>query len=56
VLGPRLLRLVLLDHDEPVWSLVQRLQFNARFAMDPGDRLLEGRDHLGAVLEDGEGP
>src|SRR5512132_1751319 len=55
VLGPRLLRLVLLDHDEPVWSLVQRVQFNARFAMDPGNRPLEGRDHLGAVLGDGNG-
>jgi hypothetical protein len=34
---------------------MQRVEFDARFVMDPGDRLLEGRDHLGAVLGDGKG-
>jgi hypothetical protein len=55
VFRARLLRLVLLDHDEPVATLVQRVEFDARFVMDPGDRLLEGRDHLGTVFGDGKG-
>jgi hypothetical protein len=55
VFRPRLLRLVLLDHDQPVASLVQRVQFHARFAVYPGDRRLEGGDHRGAVLGDGKG-
>jgi hypothetical protein len=50
MLRTRLLGLVLLDHDQPVASLVQRVQFNARFVVDPGGRLLEGRDHPGTML------
>ena len=34
---------------------MQRVQLNARFVVNLGDRLLEGRDHLGAVLGDGIG-
>src|SRR5215471_1371814 len=41
VLRSRLLRLVLLDHDQPVGPLEQRIEFNARFGMNPGDRRLE---------------
>src|SRR6266498_908051 len=37
VLGPRLLRRVLLDHDQPVASLVQRVELNARFVVDADD-------------------
>jgi hypothetical protein len=33
---------------------MQRVEFNARFVMNPGDRRLEGRDHLGTVLGDGK--
>src|SRR5215469_13476949 len=55
VFRARLLRLVLLDHDQPVASLMQRVQFNARLVVDPGDCLLEGCDHLGAVPGDGKG-
>src|SRR5215467_1325544 len=43
VLRSRLLRLVLLDHDQPVGPLEQRIKFNARFVVNPGDRRLEGR-------------
>jgi hypothetical protein len=34
---------------------LQRVEFNARFLVHPGDRRLEGRDHLGAVPGDGNG-
>jgi hypothetical protein len=34
---------------------VQRVELNARFAVNPRNRRLEGRDHLGAVLGEGEG-
>src|SRR5262249_33548690 len=51
----RLVRFVLFDHDQPVASLMQCVQFNARFVVNPGDRRFEGRDHLGAVLGDGIG-
>jgi len=55
VLRARLLRLVLLNHHQPVWPLVQGVKLNTRFVVDPGDRRLEGRDHLGAVLGNGKG-
>src|SRR6516165_5867928 len=55
VLRSRLVRLVLLDHDQPVGSLEQRVEFDAWFVVNPGDRRLEGRDYLGAVLGDGKG-
>ena len=55
VLLQRLLRLVLLEHDQSVGSLVQRVEFNARFVVNLGDRCLTGRDHLGAVFGDGKG-
>ena len=50
MLGSRPLRLVLLDHDQPVAPFVRGVKLNAGFAVHPGDRGLEGRDHLGAVL------
>jgi len=50
----RLLRLVLFDHDQPVRPFVQGLELNAWFVVNPGDRRLEGRDHLGAVLGTGK--
>src|SRR5215469_4263664 len=55
VLRSRLLGLVLLDHDQPVVSLVQCVEFNARFVVNPGDRRLKSRDHLSTVLGDGKG-
>jgi hypothetical protein len=33
---------------------MRRVELNARFAVNPGDRRLEGRDHPGAVLGDGK--
>jgi hypothetical protein len=55
VLGPRFLRLVLLDHDQPVRALVQGVHVNTRFLVHSGDGSLEGRHHLLAVLGDGKG-
>lgn len=55
VLGSRPLRLVLLDHDQPVAPLVQGVELNAGFAVRPGDRGLEGRERLGVVLGDRKG-
>src|SRR5215470_6944612 len=54
VLRAELLRLVLLDHDQPVGAFLQRVEFDARFFVYPLDRGLEGGDHLGAMLGDGE--
>jgi hypothetical protein len=46
--------LVFLDHDQPVGPLARRVELDARFVVHPGDRRLEGRDDLGAVLGDGK--
>ncbi len=54
MLRSRLLRLILLDHDQSVAPFVQRVEFNARFVVDPGDSRLEGRDHLGPLRGDGK--
>jgi hypothetical protein len=51
----RLLRLVLLDHDEPVVSRTRGVELNAWFVVGPNECLLEGCDHLGVVLGDGKG-
>ena len=55
MLRPRLRRLVLLDHDQSVASLVQRVELNPGFVVNSGDRRLESRDYVGAVLGDGKG-
>jgi hypothetical protein len=55
VLRTGMRRLVLLDHDQPVSPLVQRIKRNAWFVVDPGDGAFEGRDYLGAVFGQGKG-
>ena len=45
VLRSRLLRLVLLAHDQSVGPLVQRVKLNARLVMSPDDRRLRPRSH-----------
>jgi hypothetical protein len=55
MLRKRLLRLVFLDHDQSVRTLVQRVELDARFVMNPADRRFAGCDYLGAVLGDRKG-
>jgi len=43
--------LVLLDHDQSVGALVQRVELNPPFAVNSDDCFLESLDHLGAVFE-----
>jgi hypothetical protein len=43
-------RLVLLDHDQSVGPLVQRVELHAWFVVNPDDRRLASRDQVGAVL------
>src|SRR5215831_1575969 len=51
VLVHRVLRRVLLDHDQAVLPLVKRVELAARLlAVHLGDSRLEGGDHLGLVL------
>ena len=54
MLRPRLRRLVLLDHDQSVASLVQRVELNSGFVVNSGDRRLESRDYVGAMFRDGK--
>jgi hypothetical protein len=54
MLCSRLFGLVLLDHDQSVAPLVERVPLDARLIVHSRDRRLEGRDHLGPVLGHGK--